>query len=96
MPAMIEQLTKRLGDLWSQSDNPMAEMQEAASRLLENDLSDLHPSPKQDPREFARMLLEDNPEMRAQLRRSSVDVTRPEAIETADELISLLLPASHE
>lgn len=89
---MIERLTERLGDLWSQSENPMAEMRWAASRMLEHDLSDQQPNPSQNPHEFARMLLEDNPEARAQLRRSSV-IQRPESIETAEQLINGILPA---
>ena len=62
MPAtMLERLTDRLGTLWAESDNPMAEMRSAASRFLEAELSDQQPSPRQSPREFARMLIEDNP-----------------------------------
>jgi hypothetical protein len=93
---MLERLTDRLGTLWAESDNPMAEMRSAASRLLEAELSDQQPSPRQNPREFARALLEDNPQMRSNLSQISHEIRNPEAIETADELISLLLPASHE
>ena len=96
MATMLERLTDRLGTLWSESRNPMAEMRWAASRLLEAELSDQQPGPKQNPREFARLLIEDNPEMKANLRRLNHEIRNPEAIETADELISLLLPASHE
>lgn len=97
MPAtMLERLTDRLGTLWAESDNPMAEMRSAASRFLEAELSDQQPSPRQSPREFARMLIEDNPQMRSNLGQLSHEIRNPEAIETADELISLLLPASHE
>lgn len=94
-PRMIERVTDRLASLWSEMADPLPAMRYAASRMSEIGLSLESPKPGQSPRQFARMLLADNPKAVEAMQSVKV-MFRPEDVETADELIETVLPGASE
>ena len=92
---MIERFTDRLAELWAKSPDPQRAMQWAANRMVESGLSLDAPEPNQKPWAFARMLIADNPMAQDQLHAVKSQF-HPEHIETAEELIEMILPNDHE
>lgn len=98
MARIEERLSDRLAELIEESDEPMAEMQMASAKLLENDLANYLPNAKTSPRSFAAAVIEDNPQMREHLAGHRVYLNDLDlsAIETPEQLVNLLLPGSSE
>ena len=90
----LDQLTDRLASLISQEPNPQAAMQAIARRLSDEDLSEYSPRAKESPQQFAQNVLRENPQMWDLV----AEMTLPnlQAIETADDLISRLLPSRYD
>lgn len=96
MAKLEQQLTERLAQLIEESDNPLQEMQSVSSQLLEADLGNLNPGPKTSPRAFAAAAIEDNPQLREVLATHRVYLSSLDSLETPEQLINRLLPASSE
>lgn len=94
-PRMIERVTDRLGNLWSQQKDPLLSMRYAASRMAELGLFLESPKKGQSPQQFARMMLADNPTAVEAMRSVKV-IFRPEDVESADELLETVLPGVNE
>lgn len=94
MATMLDALSDRLATLITESDNPKEEMREIERRLMEADLLQYVPPGSVSPTEFANVVVRDNPQLMDLMPDHGVMVDDPQAIESPDELISLLLPAS--
>lgn len=89
---MIERVTARLAQLWSEDPNPLQAMTYAALRMAELGLMFETPDRETDPKAFAKTLVSDNPALLSHLRQNVLIEFNPKAIETPDEMLSLLLP----
>ena len=90
----LEQLTNRLASLLKDEPNPQAAMSAISRRLSEEGLSEYSPRPKENPQQFALNVIMENPAMWD----VAADLQLPnlQALETADELISRLLPSRYD
>lgn len=87
----LDALTDRLATLLKEEPDPLAEMQEQARRLADADLSDFHPNATTTPDQFAETVIAGNPRMWDVV--TTMDYPSSlRVIETAGELVSLLLP----
>lgn len=91
-----ERLTARLAQLFRESESPSEEMDYAAKRLNEAGLCHWFPGSTTTPEECAAALIRDNWLLHEQLTWLRVWLDDLEAIETAEQLVSMLLPASCE
>lgn len=90
----LEKLSDRLAVLLKQEPNPRAAMEAIASRLSEEGLSQYSPRRNETPDQFALNVIEANPEMREIV--AEMPLPNLGVIETADELISRLLPSQYD
>ena len=92
-PQMIERVTGRLAQLWSQMEDPLPSMQYAANRMAELGLSSQRPKRGDSPQQVARELFAENPAAVETMQSVRV-MFDPKQIETADELIETVLPGN--
>mgnify|MGYP001608314107 FL=1 len=86
-------LSRRLAELLAEAEDPRAEMEQASARLLEAGVADVPPW-EMTPREFAQAVIEDNPQMLQHLEETDRNVEPLSRFETADELVTFLIPSS--
>ena len=90
----LDQLSDRLTELLKEEQNPQATMRALAKLLLEEDLSQHSPKPKESPQEFAETVLRENPAMYDLV--SDLPLPNLASLTSAEELISRLLPSRHD
>ena len=86
----LDQLTNRLAALLRQEKDPQSAMRQISHRLIEENLSLHSPERKESPLQFATTVIRENPQMWDEV--ASMSLPNLQAIETADELITSLLP----
>lgn len=90
----LDQLTSRLVELLKEEPRPRETMQALSRRLIEENLSLHSPGPKESPEQFAQTVIRDNPQMWDLV--SDQTLPNLEAIETADELVTRLIPSRYD
>lgn len=95
---MRELLAQLMLQLIEESENPAAEMQLVSSLLVESDLSSHVPRAGETPREFVREVIADNQDLEPSLAmlRVSLNPLDLSEIETPEQLVNRMLPASSE
>ena len=90
----LDQLTDRLANLLRSEPNPQSAMEAISRRLSEEGLSEYSPKRKESPQQFALNVIRENPAMWDVV--SDLSLPNLQALETADELISRLLPSRYD